>query len=145
MLKNLRFYLKVLGGWLLLTNAGHTFGGVTELMSQTLDSSSDNYLAFSAMAAPPKGGFFDYNILEIFFLGMLAIALLLLYSAIVSLWIAFKGKRETLSQFVLLNFVFWIFALGASVLFYPVDNMVVIALGAFLLSALAFGCERAAD
>lgn len=143
MLKNPRLYLKVLGGWLVLTNLGHSFGGIPELISQSLDPASENYPAFSAMAGQPKGEIFNYNILEIFFLGMLGIALFLAFSAIVSLWVAFKGNQETLSQFVLLNFVFWIFALSSSVLFYPVDNMVVIALGAFFLSALAFGWDRA--
>jgi hypothetical protein len=142
MFKNPRFYLKALAGWLLLTNFGHTFLGVPELLDQAADSSSANFPAFSAMSNLPRGGFFEYSIFEIFFLGMLAIFLLLLFATLVSLWVALKGNSETVSQFSLLNFIFWGFALLASIVFHPVDNMVVIALGAFLLSGLAFWRAR---
>ena len=142
MLKKPQFYLFLLSGWLVLTNAGHTFMGIPELLKQAVDSTTTFYPGFAAMRALPKGGFFEYSTFEIFFLGMLALALLLLFTALVSLWVALKGNIETVSQFSVLNLVFWGFALGACIVFYPVDNMVIIALGAFLFSALAFWRAR---
>ena len=142
MLKNPRFYLKVLGGWLLLTNFGHTFLGIPDLLNQATDSSSGKFEAFGAMIVDTKGGYFEYNIFDLFFLGMLGIVLFLGFTALVSLWVAIKGNSETISQFSLLNVIFWGFALFASIVFHPVDNMVAIALGAFFLSALAFWRAR---
>ncbi len=142
MLKKPQFCLYALGGWLVLTNVGHTLFGIPELLKQAVDSTTTFYPGFAAMRALPKAGFFEYNTFEIFFLGMLAIALFLLFTALVSLWVALKGNIETVSQFSVLNLVFWGFALGASIVFHPVDNMVIIALGAFLFSALAFWRAR---
>ncbi len=142
MFKKPQFYLYALGGWLLLTNFGHTFLGIPSLLNQAADPSSDKFEAFGAMIAQTKGGSFEYNIFDLFFLGMLGISLFLGFSALVSFWVALKGNKETLSQFSLLSLVFWGFALPVSLLFYPVDNMVVIALGAFLFSIPAFWRAR---
>lgn len=142
MFKKPQFYLFLLSGWLVLTNFGHTFLGIPGLLNQAADPASANFQAFNAMSIQPKGGFFEYNLFEIFFLGMLAIFLLLLFAALVSLWVAFKGNKETVSQFSLLNVIFWGFAFLASIAFHPVDNMIVIAFGAVLFSALAFWRAR---
>ncbi|GEM_PF-5865001 len=142
MLKKPQFYLYALSGWLVLTNAGHTLMGIPDLLNQATDPSSGKFEAFGAMLGQTSGGYFEYNIFDLFFLGMLAISLFLLFATLVSLWVALKANKETLSQFALLNLVFWGIALGASIVFHPVDNMVVIFFVAFLFSALAFWRAR---
>lgn len=145
MLKNPRLYLYLLAGWLLLTNFAHTFLGIPALKSLALDPSAGKFEAFAAMNAQPAGGYFQYNIFDLFFLGMLGLSLFLLFGALVSLWVAIKGNAETVAQFSLLNFLFWALALIASVRFHPVDNFVVIVGGAWLVSAIVLWRARAAS
>ncbi|MEE8296025.1 MAG: hypothetical protein V3R64_09970, partial [Sphingomonadales bacterium] len=111
MFKKPQVYLYALGGWLVITNLGHTFGGITEFLKQSTDPSAPLFKTLAPMIADQRGGFFDYDVFDIFLLGMLGIALFLLLAAVNVFWVAKKANKETLSQFALINFIFWGFAL----------------------------------
>ncbi|HXV74444.1 MAG TPA: hypothetical protein VD713_06920 [Sphingomonadales bacterium] len=144
MFRTARFCLKAFAVWMLLTTFGHTALGIPDLVNTVTNPLSSRHAGLQALAADPSNGFFDYNLLDLFFLGMLMLSALLVFSALVGGWVAMKLDNAAVRQFSRLNAGFWATALVAELLFYPVDNMVVILLGAVLFSALALWRAEAA-
>lgn len=135
---NPKTWLYALAAWLALANIGHTALGVPALLAEAANPAASRYAAFQAMLADPRSGYFNVNMFDLFFLGMLNISLFLLFAAVVTLWVARTGDAATVRQFCRLNAAFWAAALAACLLFYPVDNMVVIAGGAVVFGLAAF-------
>lgn len=143
MLKDPRFYLKALAGWLLLTNIGHTVLGMPHFEVQADDPSATLHPVLRTMIDEGSRGLFDYTVFDIFMMGMLALTMMLLLAAILCLWVGRMEDARSVSQFTKLNLGFWLVALSAFFFYHPVDNMVVIAAGAVLLSGLAFAMTGA--
>lgn len=130
-------FLRLAGGWLLLTNAGHTWGYYGAFVTRNLLGESRRP-AYELMKEPIDGGIFDASFWTILQMLALQLTLFLAFAAILSFWIARVSDGRIQAIFARICTLVFGTGLVAFVFIHAQINAAIIAGGATTLYSLAW-------
>ncbi len=136
-----RLFLRLAGGWLLLTNTGHTWGYYSGFVTRDALSES-RQAAYVLMKEPVDGGILNASFWTVLQMLGLQLTFFLASAAIMSFWIAREREDHIHAGFAGICTLIFGFALAAFVFIHPQINAAIIAGGAVPLYMLAWWRAR---
>ncbi len=130
-------FLRLAGGWLLITNAGHTWGYYEAFVTRDLLDDS-RIAAYDLMKEPLDGGIFDASFWTVLQMLALQLTFFLAFASILSFWIAHIPDRRIHADFARICTLIFGLGLLAFVFVHPQINAAIIAAGATVFFLMAW-------
>lgn len=134
-------FLRFAGSWLLIMNAGHTWGYYEAFVTRDLLGDSRT-AAYELMKEPMDGGILHASFWTVLQMLALELTFFLAFAAILSFWIARLPDNRIHASFAKISALIFGAALLAFVFVHPQINAAIIAVGATLLYLAAWWRAR---
>ena len=138
------FFIRLAGAWLLITNAGHTWGYYGAFVTRDLLGDS-RLAAYELMKEPLDGGILNASFWTVLQMLALELTFFLAFAAILSFWIARMPDASIHAGFARICTGIFGLSLLAFVFVHPQINAAIIAAGATVFYSLAWRRGLAKD